>query len=352
MTNESQTEALPHTIEHRDLRDYIVLAVKGFAVGSGNVVPGVSGGTMAFILGIFEEMIESIRNAVEPECVKALLTFQWKKAAGIANAKFLLAVGFGAVVAVLSLARGLEWLLINQPVLVWSFFFGLILASVIVVAKRIRSWGGAVVPALVLGTAGAYALVGLVPLETPDTWWFLAISGGLSVCAMILPGVSGAFVLVLLGKYQTILVAIGHGQLDVLAIAGLGAVIGLVIFAELLGWLFKHHHDMTVAVLTGFMLGSLRKVWPWKETITTYVDSHGNAVPAVMSNIMPEMGTDLVWAIVLAVVGLCSVLIMDRAHVTDPSVHEDGADATAAPGGAGEGPEGAPDGEQGQLSTS
>jgi len=306
--------------DRRGWRDYLVLALKGFAVGSGNVVPGVSGGTMAFILGIFEELIESIRKAADPRFVRAVLTLRWKAAAEIGNAKFLGAVGAGAFAAILTLARLLEWLLINRPVLVWSFFFGLILASVLVVAKRIRSWGGGTVPALVVGTAGAWLLVGLVPLETPDTWWFLAIAGALAICAMILPGVSGAFVLVLLGKYQDILSAVNHGRLDTIAIVGVGAVIGLVTFAQILSWLFHHHHDVTVAVLTGFMLGSLRKVWPWKETVTTWVDRSGNELPAIVANVLPEMGAEVVLAAVLAVVGLGIVLLMDRTHVTDSSL--------------------------------
>lgn len=302
--------------------DYFVLALKGFAVGSGNVVPGVSGGTMAFILGIFEELIESIRKAAAPEFLRAVLTLRWKRAIELGNVKFLAAVGLGAVAAILTLARLLEWLLINRPVFVWSFFFGLILASVVVVAKRIRSWGGAVVPALAGGAAGAWMLVGLVPLETPDTWWFLAISGAFAICAMILPGISGAFVLVLLGKYQDILSAVNHGRLDVIAIVGVGAVVGLVLFAQILSWLFHHYHDMTVAVLTGFMLGSLRKVWPWKETVTTYVDRLGNELPALVANVMPAFGSEVAWAFLLAAVGLGMVLLMDRAHVTDSSLSE------------------------------
>lgn len=304
----------PH---NRTARDYAVLAAKGFAVGSANVVPGVSGGTMAFILGIFEELIESIRRVADPRFVKALFTLRWKTAFEIVNVRFMAAVGVGALAAILTLARLLEWLLIHQAVLVWSFFFGLILASVVVVTKRIRSWGGAVVAGLVAGAVGAWILVGLVPMETPDTWWFIALAGALAICAMILPGISGAFILVLLGKYQAVLSAVNNMRLDVIALVGVGAVVGLVSFAQILGWLFRHYHDVTVAVLTGFMLGSLRKVWPWKETVSTYVDRSGKEVPAVVANVLPAMGQEVVWAIVLALVGLGVVLLMDRAHVTE-----------------------------------
>jgi len=303
-------------VVRRSAFDYLVLAMKGFAVGSGNVVPGVSGGTMAFILGIFEELIGSIRKAADPEFLEAVVTFRWKRAAEIVDLKFLASIGAGALAAILTLARLLEWLLDTHPVFVWSFFFGLILASVVVVARRIRSWKGATVPAMILGTVGAWMLVGLVPLETPDTWWFMAIAGAVAICAMILPGVSGAFVLVLLGKYETILSAVNDGRIDVLAIVGVGAVIGLVSFAQILGWLFNRYHDLTVALLTGFMLGSLRKVWPWKEAASTYGDQAENAIPTLVSNVMPTLGVELAWAAVLGALGLALVLVMDRAQVT------------------------------------
>jgi putative membrane protein len=304
---------------NRTMSDYVALAFKGFACGSG-VIPGVSGGTMAFILGIFEELIESLRLIARPAFFKAVLTLQWKRAIELGNVKFLAAIGVGSGVAILTLARLLEWLLVNEPLLVWSFFFGLILASVVVVAKRIRSWRGGVVPALLVGTIGAWYFVGLVPLETPDTWWFYILSGAFAIWAMILPGISGAFVLVLLGKYQAVLSAVNHGRLDIIALVGLGSVVGVVLFAQILGWFFKHHHDVTVAVLTGFVAGSLRKVWPWKETVTTYVDRHGREAPALVDNVLPAMGSEVVWAAIIALAGLSAILLMDRAHVTDESL--------------------------------
>jgi len=293
----------------RDFRSLAVLVFKGFAMGFG-VIPGVSGGTMAFILGIFEELIDSIRRIASPAFIRAVLTFRWKSAMEIGNVKFLAAVGSGSLVSVLTLSRLLEWLMREYPVLVWSFFFGLVLASVIAIATRIRAWSAGVITALVAGTVGAYIVVGLVRVETPDNWWFVAISGGVAACAMILPGVSGAFVLVLLGKYQMVLEALNRGKFDVLAILALGSVIGLVTVSQVLSWFFKHHHDLTVAALTGFMLGSLRKVWPWQETVSTYVNRQGVEVPKEVMNVVPAMQAEVAWALLLAMLGLATAYFM------------------------------------------
>ena len=288
---------------------YVGLILKGFAMGFG-VIPGVSGGTMAFILGIFEELIDSIRRVASPAFIRAVLTLRWKSAIEIGNVKFLTAVGGGAFVSILTLARVLEWLMKQQPVLVWSFFFGLVLASVIAIATRIRTWNGGAIASLVAGTVGAYVIVGLVRVETPDNWWFIAFAGAVAATAMILPGVSGAFVLVLLGKYQMVLEALNRGQLEVLVILCAGSVIGLVTMAQVLGWFFRHYHDLTVAALTGFMLGSLRKVWPWQETVSTYVNRHGVEVPAEVMNVMPSMGAEVGWALLLAALGLVAAFFM------------------------------------------
>ena len=292
--------------------EYFGLYVRGFCMGAADVVPGVSGGTMAFILGIYEELIESIREVGQRPFLRALSRFRIREVFQIVNWKFLLAVLLGIASAVLTLARGLEWLLHNRPTLVWSFFFGLVFASVIAVARRIRRWTPALWAALVAGTVFAYILVGLVPLQTPDTWWFLFFSGALAICAMILPGISGAFILVLLGKYQQVLNAVNRRDILDLFWVAAGAVIGIVTFAQVLGWLFKRWHDLTVAVLTGFMLGSLRKVWPWKVDVEWMTGSHGERIPTVQHNVFPEaMSADVMTAIGLAVLGLALVLVLD-----------------------------------------
>jgi putative membrane protein len=297
----------------RTPKDYLGLVARGFAMGSADVVPGVSGGTMAFILGIYEELIFSIRAVGRKEFWQALLHFRIKDALLAINLPFLLAVFTGIFLAVLTLAQGLAWMLKNEPVLIWSFFFGLVLASVVTVAKRVKRWGVILVAALAVGAVGAFLLVGAVPAQTPNTWWFLFLSGALASVAMILPGISGAFILLILGKYAFVLDAVNHFDLVSLGILALGAAIGIVTFAQLLGYLFKRHHDLTVAILTGFMLGSLRKLWPWKETVETMLDSHGEPIPIRQINILPPaIDMKLFIAIGLMIIGIILVILIDR----------------------------------------
>lgn len=281
-------------------------------MGAADVVPGVSGGTMAFILGIYEELIESIREFGQPPFLRALIRFRLREVFTIINWRFLLAVVGGILLAILTLARLLEWLLETHPTLIWSFFFGLVFASVIAVARRITRWRPTLWAAIILGTVFAFILVGLVPLQTPETWWFLFLSGAVAICAMILPGISGSFILVLLGKYAYVLSAVNEREISVLFWVVAGAAIGIVTFAQLLGWLFRRYHDLTVAVLTGFMLGSLRKVWPWKVDVAWMTGRHGEQIPTVQRNVLPDALTgDVVFAIALAITGLVLVLVLD-----------------------------------------
>lgn len=309
--------AVPATLR-RSLPAYFKLVVDGFLIGSSNVVPGVSGGTMAFILGIFEELIESLRMAGQPEFFRALLGLRIKEAWRIINGSFLAAIGLGVVVAVLTLAPGIEWMLVNQPVIIWSFFFGLVLGSVVLILVAIHKWTAGIILALLVGALGAYWLVGLVPVQTPETWWFLMFSGAAAICAMILPGISGSFLLVMLGKYEFFVRAVNNRDIIPIIWAGIGAAVGLVSFAQLLSWLFKRYHNATMAVLTGFMLGSLRKVWPWKETLETYVDRHGEVLPLIERNILPALrveeafNSEILFALIAGIVGLVAVLVIER----------------------------------------
>ncbi len=304
--------------QRRTWRDYAGLIARGFLMGSADVVPGVSGGTMAFILGIYEELIGSIRTIGRSEFWRPALTLRWGQALQAVNWPFLLAVGSGIGLAVITLARGLEWLLIHQPVLLWSFFFGLVLGSVLAVSRRIRRWRLPLWSALIAGGIGAYWLVGLVPLHTPNTWWFLFLSGAVAICAMILPGISGAFILVLLGKYQAVLSAVNQRDFVTLALVAAGAAVGIISFAQLLGWLFRRYHDLTVALLTGLMLGSLRKVWPWKVTLEAVPDGLGELVPTFQQNVFPPLSVggavnpELLIAGGLAVVGGVLVVGLER----------------------------------------
>ena len=288
---------------------YIVLALKGCAMGMADVVPGVSGGTIAFISGIYEELLDSIRS-VDATALRLLLRFRLAEFWRHINGRFLLPVLLGIAVAIFSLARLMTYLLTNHPIAIWSFFFGLIVASALFVARQIGRWDWRTVLAFAVGAAAAWWITVATPAETPDDWWFVMLSGAIAICAMILPGISGAFILLLLGKYQYIMHAVGEFDIPVIAVFVIGAAAGIISFSHLLSWLLKHWHDVTVAVLMGFMVGSLNKVWPWKETVETYLDSHGVAQPLVQNNIAPgtfEQLTGqpslLVQAILLGIVG-------------------------------------------------
>ena len=297
---------------HRTPAEYLGLTARGVCMGAADVVPGVSGGTMAFILGIYEELIESIRAFARPPFLRALTRFRIREAVQAVNLPFLIAVLAGILGAILTLAKGIEWLLEHEPVLIWSFFFGLVLASVVTVARRVQRWNAPLWVSLVAGTIGAYILVGAVPLQTPEAPWFIFLSGVLAICAMILPGISGSFILVLLGKYHFILSALNDRRIVPILWFVLGCGIGIVTFAQVLGWLFRRYHDVTVAVLTGLMLGSLRKVWPWKVDEAWITGRHGERIPTVQSNVMPDgLTSEVGMAIGLAVFGFVVVLLLD-----------------------------------------
>jgi len=298
--------------KNRSFPDYIVLGVKGFCMGASDVVPGVSGGTMAFILGIYEELIDAIKS-FDLKSLQFLVILKFRPLLDRISWQFLLAVGIGIFAAIFTLSSLLSWLLQNRPVFIWSFFLGLILASVLSVSRRVEAWRILTWLCLVGGTLGSYFLVGLVPVSTPNDYWFLFLCGAVAICAMILPGISGSYILVLLGKYQYVLDAVNHRDFLVLGLVAAGACVGIIAFSRILGWLLKNYHDLMVATLTGLMIGSLRKVWPWKETLESVIDLHGQMVPLVQSNILPgQWNGEVLAALSLMVAGLLAVLFLDR----------------------------------------
>jgi putative membrane protein len=296
--------------------DYLILSLKGMAMGAADVVPGVSGGTIAFISGIYEELIDTLNN-IKFSLLKHLkqegIKSTWKKA----NGSFLIALLSGVFVSVISLAKGVEWLLEHQPILLWSFFFGLVLASIIYVGKQIKTTPSdiKIFLAMTIGTVVAYLITTLNPAETSDTNLFLFFAGALAICAMILPGISGAFILVIIGAYSPVLEALSNRDIKTILIIGAGAVIGLLSFSKLLKWLFEKYHRLTLAVITGFMIGSLNKIWPWKETLTFRTNSKGVQVPLNEESISPfnfDGDPQLLQAIVLMVFGVLIILILEK----------------------------------------
>ncbi|PKQ68778.1 DUF368 domain-containing protein [Labilibaculum manganireducens] len=302
----------------RKMKDYLLIAFKGMGMGAADVVPGVSGGTIAFITGIYEELINSIKS-INGNAVKLLFQFKFKEFWQAINGNFLLALIFGIFLSFLSLAKLIKYFLAEQPILIWSFFFGLIVASAIVIARKITEWKLRTIIAMLIGIGIAYMVTVVTPAETPTSYWFLFLSGALAICAMILPGISGAFILLLLGKYEYILNAISSFKLDVVAVVGAGAVIGLLSFSNLLSWLLKKYHNMTIGLLSGFMIGSLNKVWPWKNTISTFIDRHGIEKPLLQENILPntfanisEQDSQLIFAVLLAIAGFLLIWMMEK----------------------------------------
>lgn len=291
---------------NRYFLEYFWIGARGFAMGAADVVPGVSGGTMAFILGIYDELLDSI-HAVDMKFIRSIVTLKWRDAFENFPWKFLLALALGIGAAVLILASALHWALEEHPVYIWAFFFGLIVASIIVVRKRVANWSLVNILAALVATVGAFVLVGSAPSETPHTPILLFLSGAFAICAMILPGISGAFILVLLGKYAYVLGAVKNFDIITLALVGLGAVMGLISFARLLRWMLTRNHDLVVAVLAGFMLGSLRKVWPWKtfETISETFVRETNFFPTALNG-------EVLAAISLMVAGGAGIILIEN----------------------------------------
>jgi putative membrane protein len=302
-------------MKNRTLADYFIISLKGIAMGAADVVPGVSGGTIAFISGIYEELLTSI-SAVNFKTFKLLKSEGVKSFWKAINGNFLISLLLGIGISIVSLAKLISWLLEHHPILLWSFFFGLVLASILYLGKQITEWKIATVVILVLGAALAYWITTLDPLISEDTSpLFLFFAGAIAICAMILPGISGAFILVLLGAYKPVLEALDNRDFKIIGIVAAGSVVGLLLFSRILKWLFSHHKNLTLAVLTGFVLGSLNKIWPWKETLTWRGNSDGIQVPLNEQSISPfsfDGDPQLLISILLAIGGFLTILILEK----------------------------------------
>lgn len=290
----------------RGLKDYAFLILKGMGMGAADVVPGVSGGTIAFIVGIYDELINSIKS-INGKSLKLFFTGKFAAFWKMINGNFLFSILLGIGISVFSLAKIITWLLVEHPILVWSFFFGLVLASTWFVAKDIKGWNWKTILGFVVGVVVAFYITVATPAETPSYLWFIFLCGAIAICAMILPGISGSFILVLLGKYFFIMDAVKTLDLVIIAVFGAGAVVGITSFSRVLSYALKHVRNITLAVLSGFMLGSLNKVWPWKEQITTVVDGHDLMIE---NNILPNQY--IVEAVVLMLVGFFMVYFLEK----------------------------------------
>jgi len=345
----------------RGLKQYLQLFFSGFAMGSVDVIPGVSGGTMAFILGIYEELIDSIRKVASTETFKLIIKFKIKELYKTLPWPFLVAVLGGIMFAIVSLAKLLSYALDKHPEITFAFFFGLIIASILTVLKKVKKWGASRIVAIFAGAVFAFFIVTLVPVETPHDWWNIVISGMIAICAMILPGISGSFLLLILGQYKFVLGAVNMlisvplaflkkgktmpgteeimGAVITICSMIVGCIIGLGTFVHLLNWLFKKFHDLTVATLIGFMVGSLWKLWPWQDITEVVVKTAKDViylklhVPAdaaklqllrdsgsilkekvlVTQNVFPSAFDGTFWiAVTLTVFGFAVVMILEK----------------------------------------
>ncbi len=300
------------------MKDYILLYLKGIAMGAADAVPGVSGGTIAFISGIYEELVDTIRS-FGPGALRLLFKGKFREFRDHVNGIFLAVLLAGIGTSLLIFSRVILYCLKYYPEMLWAFFFGLVVASTVVVSRKITQWTVGTIMWGLLGIALGYYITVAVPAETPIHPAFVFLSGAIAICAMILPGISGSFILVLLSKYEYIFTALKDLNLAVIIVFGSGCVAGILGFSHLLNWTLKRYYTPTIAALTGLMIGSLNKVWPWKQVLATYTTPSGKIKPLLEQNILPTAYFDitgrepfLVYAVMLAVAGFCLVYFLEK----------------------------------------
>ena len=297
---------------------YAGLALRGMLMGAADAVPGVSGGTIAFMTGIYEELIFSLKQC-GVSALRMLFQDGIKATWQHVNGGFLLALFSGIIISILTLSRVVLYLLDNHPILLWSFFFGLILAAVWSLIRHIEKWTMGVLATFLIGAVSAFLITTITPTTIETSPLIIFLSGMIAICAMILPGISGSFILLLLGMYAPMLMAVKELQLVTLCIFASGCATGLLSFSHVLSWMFKYYKTMTLALLGGFMLGSLNKVWPWKQTIESVIDRHGKEIPLDQNNILPHTFETLytqpayMWyAIILMLFGMGMVVVLEK----------------------------------------
>ncbi|MCG8339669.1 MAG: DUF368 domain-containing protein [Cytophagales bacterium] len=302
----------------RKSKDFLLLFLKGVGMGGADIIPGVSGGTIAFITGIYEELLNSIK-AFDIAALKLLRSGNLKAFWQHINGTFLLILASGVGLSLLTLVKFISYLLSHHPIQLWSFFFGLILISSIFIYQEVKKIDYRILIASLLGAMAAYFITKTSPASTPEAAWFLFVSGAIAICAMLLPGISGSFILLILGKYEFIIDALKELKLNLLSIFALGCITGLLSFSRLIAWLLKKYHNLTLALLAGFMLGSLNKIWPWKSVLTYQLNSDGKQIPVVEKNISPlqfqeVLGKDplVLQALLWMGIGFLLVLIIEK----------------------------------------
>jgi len=305
-------------------RYWLWLFFKGIAMGAADVVPGVSGGTIAFITGIYARLLNALKS-LTPMALSVLFKDGFGRFWEVIDGRFLLTLFAGVIVSVLSLANVISYALEYQPILIWSFFFGLVLASIIYLFRQMPQWRMHEYIAITLGSLLALMIVSLRPAQLPSEWWMLMLAGAIAICAMILPGISGSFILLLMGMYKVFIEALQTMNVVLLLSFVLGCIGGLLGFSHILSWLLARYQSIMYALLTGFLIGSLKVLWPWKEVLETTVDRHGDIIPLVQVNVSPFRYTalsgessQLIIALLCVLFGLVLVLLLERIGKTAP----------------------------------
>lgn len=301
------------------IKNSVLLFLKGMSMGAADIVPGVSGGSIALITGIYEKLLDSIKS-VDKTALQLLLKGKFTEVWKHVNGGFLLILLGGILTSIFTLSKVITFLMDEYPIPLWSFFCGLIIISAIIILRDIQQWTIGSIAALLIGTVVAYLITGLPPTSTPDATWFVFIAGAIAIVAMILPGISGSFLLLILGQYERVLSAVSSKDVLTLAVFATGCVVGLLSFSRLISWLLKNFHALTIALLSGFMLGSINKIWPWKEVISYQMSSSGVQKPFLTENILPQnylavTGEEslFLYAIVAFSFGIILVLGIERA---------------------------------------
>lgn len=284
--------------------------LKGIGIGTANVIPGVSGGTIALLTGIFERLIDSLKS-FNLTAIKLLFSGKFKEFAKYTDLIFLCSVGCGVLIAILSVARIFDYLFEHHPIYLWSFFFGLILTSIYYVGITIEKWDWKVVLSFIIGTAIALFIAFGKPAKENDNLIYLLICGAVATCSMILPGLSGSFVLVLMGNYQLIMIdAVTDLNLKILIPVIIGGVVGLIAFSHVLSWILKKYRNITIALLTGFILGSMPIIWPWKNTVITIVGNE--EITTGYDYFLPEMNIQFAIALVIILIGASIIVLTEK----------------------------------------
>jgi len=302
--------------DSRSLKEYLFICLKGMGMGAADIVPGVSGGTIALITGVYEELLSSLKGltpAALLELKNGVPAF-WRHI----NGNFLLALFTGVLVSIKTLATGVSWALENHPLLVWGAFSGLIAASLFVLARQQNRWKVLQFVLFILGAVFVVFIAEARPTQVTDAGWMLFLGGFIAICAMILPGISGSFILLLLGLYSVFLGVIESFDIVGLLTIATGCICGLLVFSRFLSWLLDRWYDSTLAVMLGFLLGSLYVTWPWKAVVETYIDRHGELVPLVQQNVLPAafeqaqgQSAQLIAVLISALFGVVLVLLID-----------------------------------------